>query len=655
MIRIAALLLLCSATLTTGFAQNKKQKMVKSDDAITVFSVNKKPVTAAEFIYLFGKNPQHTPEEFSEKKIQEYLDLLINFKLKVEEARKRGLDTTAAFVREYNQYKEELRKPYLPDASLTDSLVKLTYNRMKEEVKAGHILINVRPDAPPADTLSAYNRLLDLRKKILAGENFEELAAQHSEDPSAKSNKGNLGYFTALQMVYPFENAAYTTPVGSVSMPIRTRFGYHILKVFDKRPAQGEVEVSHIMMRTGSDKDNEKAKNSIFDVYDKLQAGIAWEELCKEFSEDPGTKDNGGKLRPFGVGVMGNVPEFERVSFSLEEPGDISDPFQTQYGWHIVRLERKIPLASFEELAPTLKNRVTRDERTQVSRQQLQAKLRKSLGFEENNTVKAMALSLADSSLIQGKWKMPAKVDAKAVLFSIGTQRYFLADFLRHVQKTHRISNLSPEKYIEQLYNNYADARINEKLEEKVLREHPEYGFLLKEYYEGILLFEIMEDEVWNKASADSTGQVQYYEQHKSEYQTGERVKAVLYSSASQADLDAIRPVLEKGDENAILDQIAQKHIKTESGYFKKDDKAVLGKISWAAGIHPAENNGIYYLAWLKNILPPGIMSFEEARPAVISDYQNYLEKRWIEELKKKYAVKVNEKGKQYIFQKLRK
>lgn len=654
MIRTVVLLLLCNILAVSAFSQSKTKKPATSGDNIPVFTVNKKSVPAAEFIYLFSKNPQQSAEEYSEKKILEYLDLLINFKLKVEEARKRGLDTTQAFIKEYNQYKDELRKPYLPDASLTDSLVRLTYNRLKEEVKAAHILINVKPDALPADTLSAYNRLIDLRNKVLAGESFEQLAALHSEDPSAKTNQGNLGYFTALQMVYPFENAAYTTPVGGVSMPVRTRFGYHILKVFDKRPAQGEVEVSHIMIRTGADKDNQKARDAIFDVYDKLQAGVAWEELCKEFSEDPGTKDTGGKLRPFGVGVMGNVPEFERVAFSLREPGDLSDPFQTQYGWHIIRMEHRIPLGSFEELAPSLKSRVARDERTQVSRQSLQTKFRKELGFVENTAVKSSTFAQADSTLLQGKWKIPATKKG-VTLFSIGKQNYSSADFFQYVKKNQRTSNLTPQKYIEQLYNNYVELRINEKQEEKILKEHPEHGFLLKEYYEGILLFEIMEDEVWNKASEDSVGQVKYYEAHKTDYQAGERCKAVLYSSASVADLEAIKPALDQGDDTPVLEQIVQKRIKAEAGYFKKEDKAVLSKIAWTPGVHSAENNGIYYLAWLKNILPPGTMSFEEARPAIISDYQNDLEKRWVEEMKKKYAVKVNEKGKQYILQKLRK
>ena len=336
MIRLAILVLLGSATISFSFAQSKKQK---STSAQNLFTVNKKAVTTDEFIYLYKKNHQNKAEDFTSEKIQEYLDLFINFKLKVEEAKARGLDTTQAFIREFNQYKEELRKPYLPDTKLTDSLVRLTYDRMKEEVKASHILINVKPDASPEDTLKAYNRIIEIRNKIKAGEDFGMAASQFSEDPSARSNNGNLGYFTALQMVYPFETAAYNTKVGEISMPVRSRFGYHIIYVADRRPARGEVEVSHIMIRTGDDKDNEKAKNTIFDLYDQLQGGVKWEELCKQYSEDPGSKDNGGKLRQFGTGAMANIPEFERIAFSLSKPGEISDPFQTQYGWHIIRLE----------------------------------------------------------------------------------------------------------------------------------------------------------------------------------------------------------------------------------------------------------------------------------------------------------------------------
>jgi peptidyl-prolyl cis-trans isomerase SurA len=651
MIRLAILVLLGSATISFSFAQSKKQK---ATPAQKLFTVNKKTVTTDEFIYLYKKNHQNKTEDFTSEKIQEYLDLFINFKLKVEEAKARGLDTTKAFIREFNQYKEELRKPYLPDTKLTDSLVRLTYNRMKEEVKASHILINLKQDPSPEDTLNAYNKIIEIRNKIKNGEDFGMAASQFSEDPSARTNHGNLGYFSAMQMVYPFETAAYNTKVGEISMPVRSRFGYHIIYVTDRRPARGEVEVAHIMIRTGDDKDNEKAKNTIFDLYDQLQGGVKWEELCKQYSEDPGSKDNGGKLRQFGTGAMANIPEFERIAFSLTNPGEISDPFQTQYGWHIIKLERKIPLAPFEELNSSLKNRVNRDERTQVSKQALAAKLRKEFQYIEQSQVKSKVLALADTSIQRGKWRAPVYPnEQKEILFTLTGKTYTVREFLDYAQKNQKPTSQTPEKYLDELYNHFVDARILALQEEKIMREHPDYTYLLQEYYEGILLFDIMEKEVWNKASADSVGQHRYYDAHANDYQAGERARASFYFTASNGFVEKLKPLLNAGDEKAINEFVAQNKLKTETGYYKKEEKTILQKVPWSAGVHSAENNGMYYLAWIKNILPPGAMSFEEARPAVISDYQTYLEKNWVQQLKKKYPVKVNEKGKKYIFQNL--
>lgn len=650
--RAVLLLLLCSAIIPSSIAQLKKPK--KETKALSLFTLGGKPTTADEFIYLYKKNHQNKQDDFTNAKIEEYLDLFIKFKLKVTEAKKRGMDTTAAFRKEYNQYREELRRPYLPDAHLTDSLVRLTYNRFKEEVNASHILINLKPEATPEDTLRAYTKAVEIRNKIKSGQDFGEAAVVYSEDPSAKINKGNLGYFTAMQMVYAFETAAYSTPVGEISQPVRSRFGYHLVYVVDRRPTLGEVEVSHIMIRTGDDKDNAKAKNSIFEIYDQLQAGVKWEDLCKQFSEDPGSKDNGGKLRPFGIGVMRSVQGFEQVAFFLTKPGEISDPFQSQYGWHIMRLEAKIPFPSFEEMSPSLKTRVTRDERTQVSKQAIQLRLRKDFQFTENLAVRTKVFALADSSLQQGTWKIPPYPNAtQEVLFSLTGKPVVVNDFLAYVKSSQRPTTLAPEKYFEQLYNNYVDVRILQGQEEKIIRENPDYSFLLLEYYEGILLFEIMEKEVWNKASEDSTGQHKYYDTHTASYQAGERVDAALYYSGSPDFIEDLRALLLQGDEKKIQEFVSTRKIKTESGFYKKDDKAILQKVPWTAGIHTSENNGMYYLARLKAILPPGTMSFEEARPTVISDYQTYLEKNWLDQLKKKYPVKVNGKGKQYVLSQL--
>lgn len=651
MLNRAVLILLSCAILSPCFAQSRTAPPKKSKSQI-LFTVNKKPITVDEFIYLYQKNHTDKDKDFTAEKINEYLDLFVNFKLKVEEARKRGLDTSKVFLKEYNGYKEELRKPYLPDAKIVDSLVRLTYDRMKEEVNAAHILISVKPDASPTDTLKAFDKIMEARKRVVTGgEDFGAVAAALSEDPSAKMNQGDLGYFTAMQMVYPFENAAYTTHVGEVSQPIRTRFGYHILKVVDRKPARGEVEVSHIMIRTGSGKDDKKVKDTIFTAYDQLQAGVPWEELCARYSEDGSTREEGGKLKPFGTGGMSGVPEFEKTAFNLQKPGEISDPFQTQYGWHIMRLERKISIQTFDEIFTSLKNRVSKDERTSLSKQALQLKLRKDHQFVENAKTKTSILAQADSSLLKGKWN-PSGFE-KETLFTLKTKPYRVKDFYRYVKLTQTTTTLSLAKYAEQLYNQFIDASVGAMAEEKIILENPDYGFLLQEYYEGILLFDIMEKEVWGKASEDSLGQQNYYQSHLKDYQAGERVKAVFYSAQSPSFRETLGNLIKENAEGKIEDFVAKNKIKAESGYFKKDEKDVLRKTTWAPGVYSIDDKGIYYLAWLKDILPPGPMSFEEARPAIVSDYQTFLEKNWLIRLREKYPVKINEKGKQYILQQL--
>jgi peptidyl-prolyl cis-trans isomerase SurA len=645
------LILFCCSIVFPAAAQSSEKK----EPSLPLFSLAKKPVPADEFIYLYRKNHTEKSGEFTQQKIEEYLDLFINFKLKVEEARRRGLDTTRAFLKEYGTYREELRKPYLPDTRILDSLVELTYKRMKEEVRASHILLNLKPDAAPEDTLKVYQRAIEIRNRILAGEAFEAVAVASSEDPSAQINKGDLGYFTAMQMVYPFEQAAYTTPAGSISMPVRTRFGYHLVKVIDRQPARGEVEVSHIMIRTGEGFDNEKAKNTIFDIYEQLQKGMKWEELVKEHSQDPSSKDNGGKLRPFGVGAMAGVPEFERMAFALKKPGDLSDPFQTQFGWHILRLESKISLPAFQDMAASLKNRVSRDERSQVSRQVLQSKMKKTFGFTEDPQVKAKVLALADTALHTGKWKAkPEAVAPTDVLFVMKGKPHAAIDFLLFAERSQKPNSVAPAQYLEQLYNQYIDEALGQLMEEKIRLENPDYNWLLKEYYEGILLFEIMEKEVWNKATADTVGQQNYYKTHASDYRAGERVKAKIFSAPSKVMLgEVLKPLIEAGDSVKIQEFVREQNIRQETGAFEKTDRPVLGKISWSKGVFLAENNGTHYLVWVRDLIPPGSRSFSDARAAVISDYQNHLEKRWLEQLRKKYPVKINKKGKQYTLQQL--
>ena len=639
-----------SVLLVLGSSMGWSQVLKKKSAEEVLFSVNDQKVLTNEFTYLYKKNHQNEREDYKKEKVEEYLNLFINFKLKVEEARTRGYDTTRAFISEFNGYKEELRRPYLPEGKMLDSLVRLTYNRLTEEVRAAHILIMVKPDAPPQDTLVAFNKIMEVKSKALAGEDFGTLASTYSEDPSAKTNNGDLGYFTAMQMVYSFENAAYSGKPGSVAGPIRTRFGYHLLNIDDRRPSRGEVEVSHIMIRSG--KDDPKSKNLVFEIYDQLKGGVAWEELCSQYSDDTNSKNNGGRLRPFGVGAMAAAPEFDQVAFSLKQPGDISDPFQTAYGWHIIRLEQKIPLPSFDELAPTLKPRVQRDERVQISKQALIQKLKKEYAFKENETVKSKIFALADSSLTNGDWKITTGSSTEFI-FSLKSRNVSGKEFVQYVDSQQRANTQSPYSYILQLYNSFVESVINQVYEDQLVKTNPDYEMLLREYYEGILLFDIMEKEVWNRASEDTLGQKTFFAEVASNYVAGERVLAEIFSSINQENITVLVKAVQGGDTLAIHDLIKERKIRQEKGTFQKADRPVLSKIDWKPGDYSVENSGMYYLVRILEILAPGPMTFEEARASVISDFQNYLEKNWVNQLKKKYSVKINEKGKQSIFKQL--
>ena len=641
--RLAAVVLFFSFLAVDASAQSVDNK------SETLFTVNKRPVSVAEFVYLYRKNHQNKPEEFTEEKIEEYLELFIRYKLKVEEALFRGMDTTAKFRKEYQTYREELLKPYMPDSKVIDSLVLLTYERLKEEISASHILIQLSADASPEDTLEAYQRITELRNRALAGEDFSMLAADYSEEPRAEQTKGNLGFFTAMQMVFPFEQAAYLTPVGKISEPVRTQFGYHIVKVLDRQPSRGEVEVSHIMIRTPGGTEDATARNTIFDIYDKLQKGMDWEELCREYSEDPNSKDKGGRLRPFGVGAMASVPEFQEMAFSLRKPGDTSDPVRTQFGWHILRLESKIPLPPFKELKPSLTQRVTRDERVKISRDALRRRMRNELNYTENAPVKTKLLTVGDSILNLEDPALDAMKDE--VLFTMQSRPYRIGDFLLFVGDQRSIQPGTANS-IEDLLTAYVDRVQIQLLEEKVMRESPDYKWLLKEYYEGILLFEIMESDVWNRATEDTTGQRNYFNKHPGKYMAGERMVGKIYTSQAKEPLQELKRIIEDGERD-VAGFLSTYRIKLDSGAFEQKARAIFSKISWAPGLYLTAQNGVNQLIFIEKILPPGPQTFEEARASVISDYQTFLEDSWITELKRKFGVKVSKKAKKRAFSRL--
>ena len=349
--KLKYLLITCFFMVVKTYSQNTQK---------VLFSINNEPVYSQEFLDIYKKNLNLIPDSESNS-IESYLKLYVDFKLKVKEAKDLGLDTVSKFKNELNQYKNNLVLPYLKDEELTIKLVEEAYERLNKEVNVSHILLFLKPESSSADTLKTYNRLLEARNFILKGDNFSEIAKKYSEDPSVLQNGGEIGYFTAFQMVYPFENVAFTTKVNEVSMPFKTKFGYHILKVNDIRNSKGEVEVAHIMLKN----DNVNTKQRIDSIYEVLKNGkINFFELAQKISEDKASAVKGGRLEKFGTGKM--VEDFANVAFEMQLEGDISKPFKTQFGWHIIKLMKKYPIESYFDIQEKLIEQVKKDERSNL-------------------------------------------------------------------------------------------------------------------------------------------------------------------------------------------------------------------------------------------------------------------------------------------------
>lgn len=643
--------LLVFAVYTT-FGQLKK----KTDPIL--FKIGDSPVLVSEFEYLFNKNHQSKPEAYTPSGMADYLELYINFKLKVKEAYSQGIDTTQAFIKEFEGYKNEAFKSYQAKRDDTDRLVAEAYDRMKEEVRASHILLMVDPAASPADTLNKWNQIMDLRAKVMGGQDFGEMAKAYSEDPGAKETAGDLGYFTALEMVYAFENAAFKTPVGQVSMPVRSRFGYHLIKVMDRRLAGDQVEVAHILVQGKDD----RAFNKIKEAYGKLKAGEIWIEVCRNYSEDSSNKENGGRLQPFRKGGFDPAAKsFEDAAFSLKNVGDFSEPILTPYGWHIVRLEKLIHLPEFNSYAPELKKRIAQDERVYLSALRQLELQKKSLSFQEDQGVIEKMISLADSSLLSGRWEFYGDPDFRTkALFKMAGESapvWSFVEFISRVQEpipTTALGSITPAELMRQMLDGFVSMRASTAEEKKLESENQSYRMLLKEYREGILLFSIMEQEVWKKASSDTVAQRMYYQANISRYQAGDRIRARMFGMTDAAVADAILTKYQMGD---TINKMDMRKFRTATPWrnYEKGESRIIDRVPWSIGLYRTELDKVIWLIEIKRLIPPGIKTLEEAKALVISDYQDVLEQQWLISLKSKYSVMVDERIKKQTFKRLSK
>ncbi len=633
MFRYAALLLATIISLQT-FSQNKDE---------VVATIDGEKIVKEEFVRLYKKNNQNLQNENDIKTPMEYIELFINYKLKVHEAEKLGLDTIPSFVNELKSYRNELARPYLTDVNYSEQMVKEAYQRSITDVKASHILLRLDENASPQDTAAIYKQIMEIRDRALNGEDFGELAYQYSEDPSARKNKGLLGYFTAFQMVYPFEDAAYKTPVGEISMPVRTRFGYHLIKVLDKRGSSGEMKAAHIMKMVSEQADEKyinKAKNEIDSIAGLLTSGADFSDLARTLSDDKRSASNDGEMPWFSATSM--LQEFAQPAFELKKDGDISPVIRTPYGFHIIKRIAYKPVPTYDEAKDQLTEKIKKNpEISKHSKDQFIKKLKTEYRFAKNEE----AIQKCFQQVTAGNDSLSPKDDI--TLFSFAGKEINMGAFISFL-KTKNINAIKQHSSFNQFLEDFIDQTLVDYEDSQLEAKYPDFNYLMQEYHDGILLFNISEEKIWSAASNDSLGLETFYQQNNNRYTWGERFKGWVIQCPDQETKDFVDQILASDDKLSIdelTDQVKQNlgtTIKAEKGTYEKGDQPLVDYLVWNGPEPDAFVEGLQFVRGDKTEGDP--KTLQEARGLYLSDYQDYLDKQWIKELRKKYKVKINKK-----------
>ncbi len=684
-----------------------------------LFWLDGEPHFTDEFLYAFNKNREATAAQ-SAKDIDDYFELYLRFRLKVKDAKTQGFQERAAFITEMNGYKKQLAKPYLSQNVINEQLVKEAYERTLEEVEASHILLSLSAAATPDDTLKAYNLLLDIKQRVADGASFSDLAKQFSQDPSASQNGGYLGFFGAFQMVYPFEDAAFKTPTGQVSAPFSTSYGYHIVFVHSRRKAEGSVKLAHIFFRHDKS-DTTLAYAKAVQVGKLLEQGEAWETLTLNHSEETTNKAQGGELPWLPFRQL--PPSFYAAAQQLNEAGQVTGPVKTESGWHLIKLIEKKAVPPLEEVRATIESRISRDGRATAKSAKTIESLLTKLNISANNTALEAASLAIDGRVLEGTWSYDgATQNAKTVLAN-GAGRVLLAeDFYRYVELNQKKrADVGVSKYTEILWKQFFVDWLEQIELEQLYKANNDYRFLYNEYYDGTLLFDIMNEKVWQAAGKDTTGLKNFFAAHQQDYTWDERAvvnifegKASVLDRLLSGNIDSLYllDAAEIDDESRISKLIQEKSASLKAAGIETDSVTVLVlsgqslaelatigdsarnihfvpsnieaskiRIEWLTGSKSAvekhfnafdplslkassrrlekRENVIPEIYWktgrhldkgetaskiyeISQILPSGPKALSEIRGKAVSDYQESLEAEWIQELKKKYPLKVN-------------
>lgn len=625
-----------------------------------LLTIDGQPVYQSEFEYIYSKN--NTENAIDPKTIDEYIDLFVNFKLKVAEAEAQGIDTTAAFIKELSGYRKQLAKPYLVDNEAIDSLIEEAYQRKLKDVEMTHIAIQVPNNATASDTLAVYEKAMLAKQRVTTGipvkkgrktvqepEPFEVVAKEMSDDPSVAQNGGYFGWVAPFRIVYPLENVIYTTPVGEVSDPVRSPFGYHIIKVLNVRPNPGEVLVSHIMIMTprGDETRSAIAKQKIDSIYQCVLAGEDFAELAKKCSEDRGTAAQGGALPWFGTGQM--IPEFANAAFALKEKGEVSTPVQSAFGWHIIKLHDKRPIASFDEIKDDLKRSVERDERIKVAQQAFINKLKKEYAYQagKNNLTDFYQLA-SQHSIKDSIFQQEAQKLVKP-LFSFADKKYSQTNFAEYLAKNPFSKQTIPECIINEKFNAYVAQELTQYEDSQLENKYTDFKNLIREYHDGILLFEISNREVWERASTDKEGITDFFAKNRENYAWDKpHYKGHIIYCKDNGTYKAARAIAKKADTDSIESYLNRRlndsiqYVQVETGLYVEGDNPAIDKYVFKSGdFEPSEEYPYVFVSGkLLKKLPE---SYTDVRGSVTADYQDFLEQAWIADLRNRHTVIIDE------------
>ena len=612
-----------------------------------LLTVAGRSVQAGEFIRMYRKSP----DPGNPLDIDSYLDQFINFKLKVAEAIAEGYDTSQAFKNELNGYRNQLAQNYLTDPDTKEQLLKKAYERSLTEVNAWHILVSCPPDAKPADTLKAWEKTIDIRERIIKGESFEQVARSTSDDKSVIINGGNLGYFTVFQIIMPFEDAAYTLKKGTLSMPVRTPYGYHIIMVNDRRPSRGKIRVAHIMKAAPPGADEKivkQAEEDINNIYKQIQNGSSFTELVRKYSDHKESVSGGGELSWFGAGEI--INDFSEAAFALKDTGDYSKPVRTIYGWHIIKLiDRKVP-GSFEESRSFLESRINQSYLNSISKKSKVEKLKKEYRFSINQPVFDWFVDNTDTLIIQGLSKYNRADVPAGVLYSFANQHLTAREFAAYIEKRGSMIVTSyPDNFIKNLLETRASDQIINYENSILEKKYPEFRYLMNEFHDGILLFEISSKKVWNRIQNDSVGIKNYYEANKKSYLTPRAIDAKVYTvkipKGEKKLASAFKKYSRTGDTDRRLYEKFNKKgdrlLVIVKGRWMKGNDPEIDNIKWITGPQTFKKDGFPSVIMIYKIYEPVPLPFSEVQGEMISGYQDWLDNEWIRQLKGKYIVKI--------------